>query len=241
MDDNVHSRPFVSKYNVVGAKQVKRPLTKRLPVPGRKPGGPRHAFRSVQNNFQHVRKETIIEVDTSRLTDEVQPGNSGSGTTELDIDLSCLAELDDQLLASPIDSFMDVCWADAVDEQDPILGTGSRTLYNAVICAPQKVFDDYHDLDPLEPDSKKWYGGIDAPVTADVEYEPEPQKLQGTHSPSRSQPSLAFWVPHFTIPNPNDTVHGFPSRPPKSRRWRKFDLLANGCLHFPNRRVRSTT
>jgi len=240
MDDNVHARPFVSESNVVGAKHVKRPSTKRLPVPGRKPGGPRPTFQSVQNNFQRARNETVIDVDTSWNANAVmQLEHSGSSSTEPDIDLSCLDALDEQLLASPIDSFMDVCWADAVDEQDSNLSAGSSTLYNAMMSAPQKVSDDYHDLDPLEPDNEKWYGGID--VMADVKYDQEPQKLQGGYSASRNPPSLAFWVPHFTIPDPNDTVHGFPSRPPKSRRWRKIDMLACACLHFPGRRVRSTT
>src|SRR6267154_1504954 len=67
--------------------------------------------------------------------------------------------------------------------------------------------------------------------------EPESQKLPA----NRSEPSLTLWEPYFTISNPNETIHGFPSRPPKSRRRRKFDILASAYSHFPGRLVRSLT
>ena len=99
--------------------------------------------------------------------------HSGSDATEMNIDLSCLDALDDQLLASPIDSFVDLCWAEAVGENDADLGGDSSTLYSAPISAPwktvfdSKVLDTYYDLDPLDPDSGKW-NEDDVPVKAEI-------------------------------------------------------------------------
>jgi hypothetical protein len=95
--------------------------------------------------------------------------HSDGHTTTPAIDPSCLDALDDQLLVSPIDSFMDVCWADAVVDHDPYLDTDSPTLYNATVSTPQKVLDDYQDLDPFASDNEKWHGDEDVLVVADVE------------------------------------------------------------------------
>jgi hypothetical protein len=107
----------------------------------------------------------------------IPPKHSDNNAAETDIDPSCLDALDDQLLVSPIDSFVDVCWAEAVDKHDSELGGDSPTLYSAPMFAPQKVndynmLDDYHDLDPLGSDNEKWYGDEinDVPVKADIRY-----------------------------------------------------------------------
>ncbi|KIM82516.1 hypothetical protein PILCRDRAFT_464999 [Piloderma croceum F 1598] len=219
IDDHLNAGPFASEFDGFGMEYIERPITKRLHAPGRRPGGPRQAFRPLQTKHR------------TNATD-----------SDIDIDPSCLDELDDQLLASPIASFLDVCWAEAVEAHESDLGGGSPTLYNATIFTPPKVannrmLDNYHDLDPLSPDKEKWYEDSDDLGKADIKYEQEPQKLPADTSPPiiRSQPSLALWEPHFTIPNPNDTVHGFPSRPPKNRR--KIDLFS----HFPARLVKSMT
>jgi hypothetical protein len=97
--------------------------------------------------------------------------HSGNNYAEIP---SCLDALDDQLLASPIDSFVDVCWAEAVGEHDSVLERDSPTLYNAPISAPQvfdtKALDNYHDLDPLDSDSEQWDGGMNVPVKAYIKH-----------------------------------------------------------------------
>lgn len=250
MDDSVYAGLFVSEFDDVGLELFGQPVKKQLLAPDRRPGGPRQAFRPVQNSAQHVCNETALDIQDFLDVEVIPPKHSNNNAAETDIDPSCLDALDDQLLVSPIDSFVDVCWAEAVDKHDSELGGDSPTLYSAPMFAPQKVndynmLDDYRDLDPLGSDNEKWYGDEinDVPVEADIRYEQGPRKLpdESTSPPtSRSLPSLAFWEPHFTIPNPNDTVHGFPSRPPKSRR-RKIDLLASACSHFPARLVKSAT
>jgi len=222
MDDHFNTGPFASEFDGIGMKYTERPVTKRLHAPGRRPGGPRQAFRSLRTKHR------------THTTD-----------SDMEIDPSCLDELDDQLLDSPIASFLDVCWAEAVGAHESDLGGGSPTLYNAIISTPpmvadNRMLDNYHDLDPLSPDKEKWREDNSSKVN--IKYEREPPKLRAdtTLPPAiRSPPPLALWEPHFTIPNPNDTVHGFPSRPPKSRR--KIDLLASACSHFPARLVKSMT
>lgn len=45
-----------------------------------------------------------------------------SSLREVDFDVTCLRALDEQLLHSPKDCFLDVCWAEAVyDEVEPVL------------------------------------------------------------------------------------------------------------------------
>jgi len=245
MDNSAYAGPFAYEFNGVGANHREQSMTKRpqLPVPSRRPSGPRQAFRLVQRNTRPVPLESASHIDDSAHIDVIP--TSHTQNTKMDIDPSCLDALDNQLLVSPIDSFVDLCWAEAVTEHDSDLGGDSPTLYNALISTPEKVpdlkvLDDYHDLDPLSPDHEKWYReGIDEPVNTYIEYEqaPEPQK----RPIPPSEPSLSFWEPHFRITNPNETIHGFPSRPPKGRRRRKIDILAGACSHFPSRLVRSVT
>jgi len=242
MNDNVYTGP--SESETIVAEQVERPSTMRLPAPARRPSGPRQALRPAQIHVQPVRSENSISADASLDPDMKQTEHSDSNTSAISIDPSCLDALDDQLLVSPIDSFVDVCWAEAVGDHDPQLGAASDlpTLYNATMQAPKKAFDDYEDLDPFAIENEKWDGDGDVTVISEVvEKEQEPQKLLETHPAIPTQPSLAYWEPRFTIPNPNDTVHGFPSRPPKSRRMRRINMLASACSRFPGRLVKSAT
>ena len=132
-------------------------------MPVRKPSGPRQAFRPIHNNAQD---ENVVNVDTSRGDDVMQ---SNSNATAISIDPSCLNELDEQLLASPIDSFMDVCWADALGENEQDSPSDSPTIYEATICGPQRVSVDYQDLDPLASDNEKWNGDADVSDVLPVE------------------------------------------------------------------------
>jgi hypothetical protein len=75
----------------------------------------------------------------------------------MDIDPSCLDALDDQLLSSPIDSFADVCWADAVEEQESESDRDSPTLYNAAISTEQI---DHSDPDVKIPDKGNWHPDV---------------------------------------------------------------------------------
>jgi len=230
-------------------ERIERSASKRL-APGRRPGGPRQAFRPIQN--LHLRAESSAPADSPADADEIYPAQLNRDLAEMDIDPSCLDALDDQLLSSPIDSFADVCWADAVEEHDSESDRDSPTLYNAPISTVrcnglETCHNDYHDLDPLAPEKGKWYADADEDESdnANGPYETEPMKrtnLFSSHLPGKgNEHLLSLWEPHFTMRNPNDTIHAFPSRPHKSRRWRKFDVLANACAHLPGCLIKSTT
>jgi hypothetical protein len=175
MDDSVFAGPSASGYDALGTEDTEQSVARRvssstqlliwcsdppllqLPTPGRRPGGPRQAFR-IPSTAQDVRNG--FSFDVAHSTDMGMITSNPNATT-MDIDLSCLDALDDQLLASPIDSFMDVCWADAVGEYDLDLSGDSPTLYNAPISNPQNGYDDighddYYDLHPLDSDNEPW-------------------------------------------------------------------------------------
>jgi len=80
MDDHLDAGPFASEFDEIGMEHIERPRTKQLHAPGRRPGGPRQAFRPLRTKHR-------------------------TNTSDMDINPSCLDELDDQLLASPIASF----------------------------------------------------------------------------------------------------------------------------------------
>jgi len=226
-----------SEFALFETERIERPTTKRL-ASTRRPGGPRQALRPVHNIHLHINLQA--NVDSLDDTDEVPTEHSNPN-----FDPSCLDALDDQLLSSPIDSFADVCWADAVEEQELESDRYSPTLYNAAISTQH---NDGSDSDALIPDK----GNCCTDVTEDelhrpsVIYEKEPIKptidlYLSQPSAGGIEPLLALWEPHFITRNPNDTVHGFPSRPHKSRRWRKFDLLTNACAHLPGCLVKAAT
>lgn len=270
-------------------------------APGRRPGGPRQALRPLNNNVHHhlrngspidmesedesedepLEDHSDIDDDHSAEEEAMQEESSECHVKDMAIDPSCMHELDDQLLTSPVESFADICWAEAVSEHDP---TSERydepTFYNAPIYPSRQeqehhdFEDDFHDLDPMAADKEKqrWYQDDfeDEPLKTpmrfvsldffsisdrartdtntfqehtpvkSLELEPYPYPAR-SQPPSRSEPSLAYWEPQFSNRNPNDTVHGFPSRPPKTSRWKKFDLVANARMRFASRLVRSSS
>jgi len=243
---------------------MERSASKRL-APSRRPGGPRQALKPVQNNIDYLRSQPPPPFETYDSDDDERIESAEASEThdnELVVDPSCFDSLDDQLLSSPIDSFAQMCWEDAVDsreEEDADSDRSSPTLNNVPIAAedmepnPEMKFvhesDDFQDLDPLSPEKGKWREEEDLNGEENQlhkQYITEPVKLEEPYtsppitSPIHIDPSFAFWEPHFSTRNPNDGVHGFPSRPQKSRRWRKLDLFSQVCS-IPGRLVKSQT
>lgn len=115
----------------------------------RRPGGPRQACRPVHNI--HLRTDQYSTDDGFEDTDEVSSKHPNSNSVQMNIDPSCFDALDDQLLSSPIDSFADICWADAVEEHESESDRDSPTLYNAPISAQ---YNDHSDPDVLVSDKQ---------------------------------------------------------------------------------------
>lgn len=102
--------------------------------------------------------------------------------SEIEIDSSCLDDLDEQLLVSPMDSFADLCWADAVTDEGPpeltlslsTLGSLRLSMTTSTVHRPVEVKvqvdevtpEKYEDLDPFAVDSseeeeEEWFQGYD--------------------------------------------------------------------------------
>ncbi|KAH7911332.1 hypothetical protein BJ138DRAFT_937757 [Hygrophoropsis aurantiaca] len=73
-----------------------------------------HPHSPEQNGLSTFFDQSESTHDT--LADLDQPDN----TVEFDFDRSCLDTLDEQLLRSPTDSFFDVCWSTAVEDEVPV-------------------------------------------------------------------------------------------------------------------------
>ncbi|KAG2153144.1 hypothetical protein DEU56DRAFT_751760 [Suillus clintonianus] len=83
----------------------------------------------------HSQSPALTQDGSSPIfTIPVTPGSAGleashpiwifdSSLREVDFDVTCLGALDEQLLYAPKDCFLDICWAEAVydDEEEPVL------------------------------------------------------------------------------------------------------------------------
>ncbi|KAG2043874.1 hypothetical protein BDR03DRAFT_940118 [Suillus americanus] len=129
----------------------------------------------------------------------------------LDFDPSCLDRLDEQLLLSPTESFVDVCYSEAVHDDNipvpklqpiqPRIRKDTR-LYDRTAATDE---DPFHDWD--ENYSVKFRKARKKPLPAP----PLPQ-LPETSLPrtSHQDSMLALLESHILYHNPNESVHFFP-------------------------------
>ncbi|KAF4598784.1 hypothetical protein EYR38_007192 [Pleurotus pulmonarius] len=135
---------------------------------------------------------------------------------DIGFDCSCLDNLDDKLLASPIESFADTCWASAVHD-DPLPRSPRRhhpqihTNLGLIHSLSDSDSDDEtcHDT-PISPYGK--FGdisGIFVPThTHDM------SKDRASHLPGDyyddGEKSLIWTQPHFTTSDPKQSIGFFP-------------------------------
>jgi len=166
-----------------------------------------------------------------------------------EFDPSCLHALDNQLLLSPIESFVDLCWAEAVIDDD-----------SDDIPAPRA----FH-ISPTPEDASVWHSDLE-----DGDRTPTDGASEGSHlthtknfvhldsffrtpaSPPLSNPlddsklPLVLLGAHFPARNPDDSIHFFPVSPLASRR-RTADRrlphtrIAAFCSNLPGRLVKSSS
>lgn len=261
-------------------------------APSRRPGGPREASRP----FFHSRAQLSADAhepahhrpDTPGDDDATSCTNSAEMAEIIEVETSCMDTLDHELITSPINCFMEICWAEAIQNDQESDHEDSPTLYNELLQgghkhttnSPHDREDNSDDLDPMDNREEKWErahvktdfkpADIEPNDVGDIHccvhhplmvellqdgeptdrYPPRPvyspTELPPYSSPPRirsqtPQASLAFWEPHFTTRDPNDTVHGFPSRPAyntKSRRWKRIDIIASARAHLSGRFTR---
>ncbi|KAJ7504152.1 hypothetical protein B0H11DRAFT_506020 [Mycena galericulata] len=149
--------------------------------------------------------------------------------TSLDIpfDRSCFDSLDDQLLHHPIQSFADICWADAVQD---------TTSEPPTLHPPELMVDAYlTDFDPV-PESSIPSFDSNKPILplADKLNTPGKHlvaerlhvKVDTSLRPAATNPrydAAMLLHPHFSVPDPSESIGFFPTRPQRtSKRPSRF-------------------
>jgi hypothetical protein len=195
-------------------------------------------------------KESIWDDGTS-LLDVFDPTS-----LDIDFDHSCLETLDDQLLLHPMDSFVDICWAEAVyDDADRVTTpTGWSTSSSTARHDQLRV----HLETPSDDDSDecRTYEDVHVPTTYIYgEGDTSGEYTSGYVSPVMKekhtffdQPmddgtsSFIFLDPHFTISDPDESIHFFPTSAPMTRQRSKFQKgITTFCANLPGRLIKSAT
>ncbi|KIJ66005.1 hypothetical protein HYDPIDRAFT_87866 [Hydnomerulius pinastri MD-312] len=160
----------------------------------------------------------------------------------VEFDPSCLDRLDQQLLLSPTDSFSEICYSEAVHEQQasvPILQPlqpriRKRTAYYDRTAMSEE--DPYHDWD--ENMSVRWTKPASKPLPPVPPLPKHLMKKPETPEPRMSYQDsmLAVLESRLLCYNPNDSVHYFPV--PSQRRSeesRKSSLDAPSISSTPSK------
>lgn len=205
---------------------------------------------------------TFIEItDEEELIEE--PLEFDSILFDTDFDHSCLLSLDRQLLLRLMDSFIDVCWAEAVGDNT------SPYRQSVHLYAPSDNYQSCSDDSDLTPNDGR---SLHSPVEFTQNFvnsvrdscvngcKQSNLHLQTQRSFPRSAASSRLSTPtddnqhdqvplvyldaHYPICDPNDTVHFFPISPLASRRAipdRKLPhtRIAAFCSNLPGRLVKS--
>ncbi|KAG2142307.1 uncharacterized protein EDB93DRAFT_1158443 [Suillus bovinus] len=149
----------------------------------------------------------------------------------LDFDPTCLDRLDEQLLLSPTESFVDVCYSEAVHDNNipvpmlepiqPRVRKGTR-LYDRTAATDE---DPFHDWD--ENYSVKFKKPRRKPLPSP----PLPQLPEASLPRTSHQDSmLALLESHILYHNPNESVHFFPVSTRCSGELPKSSLEASPSL-----------
>ncbi|KAG0708639.1 hypothetical protein DFH29DRAFT_426375 [Suillus ampliporus] len=126
----------------------------------------------------------------------------------LDFDPACLDRLDDQLLLSPTESFVDVCYSEAVHDDVPVpilqpiiprIRKGMR-LYDRTAANDEDPFHDWDENYSIK--FKKARKKLPVP--------PLPQLPEAPPRTSHQDSMLALLESHILYHNPNESVHFFP-------------------------------
>ncbi|KZT21110.1 hypothetical protein NEOLEDRAFT_803549 [Neolentinus lepideus HHB14362 ss-1] len=132
---------------------------------------------------------------------------------DLCFDLSCLEELDDQLLLAPLDAFAAICWADAVDKDDhtrpwPWGYSDTQQGFD---------FDKISDVEseetagPLTPTQSRA-----EEMQKQVSFDEEPRNSVEIQTRQGRRLSFVLLTPPSAMSDPKYSIHYFPTSPRKS-------------------------
>ncbi|KAJ8592481.1 hypothetical protein M405DRAFT_49272 [Rhizopogon salebrosus TDB-379] len=126
----------------------------------------------------------------------------------LDFDPACLDRLDDQLLLSPTDSFVDVCYSEAVHDEIPV------PLLQPIQPRVRKSTRLYDrtagDEDPFHDWDENYSVKFKKPRQKQMSPRPLPELPESSPRMSQQDSKLALLESSFLYHNPNESVHFFP-------------------------------
>ncbi|OAX40223.1 hypothetical protein K503DRAFT_636313 [Rhizopogon vinicolor AM-OR11-026] len=202
-DSNVTTltSPWIHSYNSRQRSQSSADTQgwKHLPTPIRPTFRPRdgHASPLTPNDVSSAHTNTFKVLQRS--------------LNNLDFDPTCLDRLDDQLLLSPTESFVDVCYSEAIHEDVPVpilqpirpRIRNSTRLYDRTAGGDD---DPFHDWD--ENYSVKFKKPRQKRVVTPSPLPDLPES--STPRTSQQDSMLALLESSFLYHNPNESVHFFP-------------------------------
>ncbi|KAL0955724.1 hypothetical protein HGRIS_001941 [Hohenbuehelia grisea] len=130
-------------------------------------------------------------------------------------DCSCLNDLDEQLLASPVDSFADICWSEAVDDDRFARPISRRVLRSKADLGLVNSEDSDTDSSRTFHDGPSSSSLDKVDVAAIALAEAHPQSFPSvcawpeTHFDDR-YPRPAVVQPHFSTAGPKESIGFFP-------------------------------
>jgi hypothetical protein len=139
--------------------------------------------------------------------------------SNIKFDFSCLDTLDDELFQHPIDSFVDICWMDAV-EDEPYIEPSLQFSDASSSDDDGQTFSTSTDDTPTVSSDAQWHEGFMNPNL------PQPQVFVLPLTIDSESPSIRFNVPDddkksfmlmdpplfkFPVLDPNHSIHFFPT------------------------------
>jgi len=157
------------------------------------------------------------------------------------IDVSCFEDLEDQLLASPRESFADLCYSDAVDTNP-----ANDPDWCVFVNTPRRMNWDRNSNVTYKPETDK-FSFLNRPLSIDPYAKPDSPSVDGFTSSSSTSESGDFGyafpflygdsMSAMTIPDPHATIHYSPSPPTRAKQQNRWDrtvtrLTSLARLHF---------
>ncbi|KAJ8463979.1 hypothetical protein ONZ45_g17397 [Pleurotus djamor] len=195
----------------------------------------------------HIDDESVWEED-----DVPSPSMPLLDPVVIDIgfDCSCLDDLDEKLLLTPIDSFADICWADAVYDDRTPRGTRWRPTH----AMPNLGLIRSSDTESSDDDSVTCHGSptftdlgkvVDHSASIEVFHTHGPSKdralyAAGHHFDDDGENSLIWSEPQFGTSGPKDSIGFFPiarqniPKKPTSRGIERIMTMCSNLIKLPS-------
>ncbi|KAH7921649.1 hypothetical protein BV22DRAFT_1122020 [Leucogyrophana mollusca] len=162
---------------------------------------------------------------TNTFDHQSSPHDRSPHDVDFAFDQSCLESLDEQLLRSPTDSFFDMCWSSAVEDDVPV------PVLQPVHPRVRKRDRDSVRPSRVAPADRDWLNKAPAMMDAcrkSSQMPPSPTSPTfSSSSRSRHDAMLAGSESHLLYHNPNESVHFFPIPPQHARRRRRKTNATN--------------